>query len=317
MKLKVWGSRGSIPVSDYPADVWNKTEKLVEDFQKSGMNPQDYMKSKDYTSLTGFGGNTTCVQLTTKSGNSLIIDGGSGLRPLGMSQLGGDLGKGKGEAHIYLTHYHWDHLFGLPFYVPFYIPGNKIHVYSVCEDLEKCFEILFQKPYFPVPFNVIKAQIVFHQIEGRKPFKVGDLTATPYQLDHPDPCWGLKINGDGKNFAHCVDTEGTRISREKLGEDLPLYQDIELMYYDAQYDFNDHLTKVDWGHSASQIGLDLAMREGIKKVLFTHHDPSASTEQIMDMKKDTQRYIIEQRKAKETLFPVEWDFAYDGMEVDI
>ncbi|MCO4793050.1 MAG: MBL fold metallo-hydrolase [Bacteriovoracaceae bacterium] len=317
MKLKIWGSRGSIPVSPYPQDTWNEKKDLLLDFHNSGLTPDDYLKSKDFNSVAGYGGNTTCVQVTSKSGSNIIIDGGSGIRPLGMSLLGSDLGKGQGEAHIYLTHYHWDHLVGLPFFVPFYIPGNKIHVYSVCEDLEEVFEILFKKPYFPVPFNVIKAQIVFHQIEPRKEFKVGDLKCTPYQLDHPDPCWGLKVNSDDKNFAHCVDTEGTRISRDKLGDDLPLYQGIDLMYFDAQYDFNDHLSKVDWGHSASQIGLDLAMREGIKKVLFTHHDPAASDAQITDLKKDTQRYFQEQRRAKTSLYPVEWDFAYDGLVVEI
>ena len=74
MKLKVWGSRGSIPVSDYPDTVWKRTHSLLEDFQQSGMSPDDYLKSKDFTSITGFGGNTTCVQLTTNSGSSLIID---------------------------------------------------------------------------------------------------------------------------------------------------------------------------------------------------------------------------------------------------
>jgi hypothetical protein len=118
-----------------------------------------------------------------------------------------------------------------------------------------------------------------------------------------------------------VDTEGTRMSREELGEDLPMYQNLDLMYYDAQYTFPELAEKSNWGHSASQVGLDVAFRESIKRVLFAHHDPGASIQNLQDLKRQTLEYydwrLITAKDNNEDLVPVQWDFAYEGQVVKI
>jgi phosphoribosyl 1,2-cyclic phosphodiesterase len=210
---------------------------------------------------------------------------------------------------------------GLPFFTPHFIPGCEVHYYAVQPELEKLIRGIFQKPYFPVPFEALKAKIVFHVMDPRKPYKLDDMTITPYKLDHPDPCWGLKVECGGKAYAHCVDTEGTRVTREELAEDLPLYQNIDLMYFDAQYTLPELAEKANWGHSAAQVGLDIALREGIKSVLFAHHDPGARVEQVLELKRQTREYYESRErfaKQRDQKLPVvKWDFAHEGLEINL
>jgi phosphoribosyl 1,2-cyclic phosphodiesterase len=318
MKLKIWGSRGSIPAPFTPLELEAKVEKYLRNFCHSSFYAsQDIKAFIDHEQISKgktFGGNTTCVEL--KAGEqSLIIDGGSGLRLKGNELMAGPCGRGQGEVHIYMTHFHWDHVMGIPFFVPIFIPGNQIHFYGVDPKLEEVIKLAFTKPYFPVPFSALASKIHFHQLSPRQSTLIQGFEVTPYKLDHPDPCWGAKISHDGKNYAHVVDNEAKRVSVKDLGEDLPLYQNIDLMYFDAQYGFDDLLKKIDWGHSSSFIGMDLAFREKIKKVVFTHHDPMASDEQILKMMRSNNEYYKMQKPTYKNDF--EWCFAYDGLEIDI
>ncbi|MGE0615750.1 MAG: MBL fold metallo-hydrolase, partial [Bacteriovoracia bacterium] len=253
MRIKFWGARGSLPSPYLPEQLQRRLRTLLEDFfeagYKSKADVQSYLSGLPPAKLGGYGGNTPCLEVQSPEQN-LIIDGGSGIRLLGYKLMSGACGKGKGEVHILFTHFHWDHLIGIPFFTPIFIPGNTIHVYAVQPELPDVFKILFRKPYFPVPLENLGAKIVYHQLEPRKPHKFKDITVTPYQLDHPDPCWGYRMESGGRVFSHCVDTECTRVTREDLGPDLPLYQGVDLMVFDAQYTLMETIEKVDWGHAA-------------------------------------------------------------------
>lgn len=322
MKISYWGVRGSLPSSPTPDEWANNFASLMKQFLVAGYTRVDqveeFVSSLQLPVVGGFGTSTTCVEVTTPKGH-IIIDGGSGIRRLSEKLMNGACGKGRGEVHLFLTHFHWDHLIGLPFFAPHFIAGNKVNYYAVQPELEAMVRGKFRKPYFPVPFEALSADIKFHLLEPRKPLVINDMTITPYQLDHPDPCWGFKVENAGKAYAHCVDTEGTRISREALGPDLPLYQGIDLMYFDAQYTLPELAEKANWGHSAAQLGLDLAFREQIKHVIFAHHDPGANTKQLLELKTQTKEYYDWKMKTAETnhqkLPPVKWRFAYEGLEV--
>lgn len=307
-----------------PGDWSLHIEGILRGFFAAGYRDpsqiQKYIDQIDMPLIGGYGAATTCVEVSTPRGQ-LIIDGGSGIRILSERLMSGTYGRGRGPFHIYMTHFHWDHVIGLPFFTPHFLPGVQIHYYAVHEELEKLIRGIFAKPYFPVPFEALASKIHFHVVEPRKPFTVDDLVCTPYMLDHPDPSWGLRVECGGKTYAHCVDTEGTRVSREDLGPDLPLYQNVDLMYFDAQYTFPDLAEKANWGHSASQIGLDIAFREGIRDVLFAHHDPGASIQMIQEIKRQTQEYYQwrcqSSKDSGEFISDVKWDFAHEGMEVKL
>lgn len=322
--VKYWGTRGSLPSSMQPGEWAMHIEQLMRNFFAAGHKEpahlQKYFSGLEIPMAGGYGTSTTCVEVNTPK-NQLIIDGGSGIRLLSDRIMTGHYGRPKGPFHIYMTHFHWDHVIGLPFFVPHFLPGVHIHYYAVHENLEELIRGIFRKPYFPVPFESLPSKIHFHVLEPRKPVKIEDMTFTPYMLDHPDPCWGVKVEGGSKAYAHCVDTEGTRVSAEDLGEDLPLYQNVDLMYYDAQYTFPELADKANWGHSAAQIGLDIALREGIKKVLFAHHDPGASIQTVQDIKRQTKEYyewrLQLAKESNEPIQPLEWDFAHEGMEIKL
>lgn len=324
LRVKIWGARGSLPTPEDPAVLVEHFKELFEDFFNQGYRRKSeiekFLTKVPLYRLGGYGGNTPCVEVSTSS-HRVVIDGGSGVRRLGYELMQGPCGKGQGEVHLFLTHFHWDHLIGLPFFTPLFIPGNKIHVYAVQPDLPGVFKTLFKKPYFPVALENLAAQIEYHCLEPRKEIRLGDLSVAPFALDHPDPCWGYRFERQGKVFSYCVDTECTRVSREELGPDLPLYQGVDLMIFDAQYTLLETIEKVNWGHAAASLGLDIAMREGIKKVVFMHHDPASSNKKIAEAEAQARRYYINQLKNNKSLEledkSVEWLFGYEGLVLDV
>jgi phosphoribosyl 1,2-cyclic phosphodiesterase len=321
-QVKIWGTRGSLPAPHAPQALEEKTKTVLDQFFSSGHTKASdvpkFLKTLPPFRLGGFGGNTPCASVKSDK-QCLIIDAGSGIRQLGYDLMQGPCGKGQGEVHLLFTHFHWDHVIGLPFFTPLFVAGNTVHVYAVQNDLKDVFKTIFKKPYFPVPLEELPSKIVYHSLRPREAHRFEDITVTPYELDHPDPCWGYKLQCGGRTLAYCVDTEGTRVSREKLGLDLPLYQGVDLMIFDAQYTIMETLEKINWGHAAASIGLDLAMREGIPRVVFMHHDPASSDEKIAMAEAEARRYYKSQVKtaAKNQLHEVDWCFAQEGMTFDV
>lgn len=323
MTIKLWGVRGSLP-SPYPpasieARLVSALEKYLSGSHHGPGEAREFVKSLPLAERGGFGGNTLCVEIERSSDQRIIIDAGSGIRALGDKLTSYPVGRGKGEAHIMFTHFHWDHLLGLPFFPPIFIPGNTIHLYAVQEDLEQNIRAVFKKPFFPVPFEALGSKIIFHRLKPREKVQIAGFDVTPFKLDHPDPCWGYRVELGGRVYAHCVDTEGTRVSRQDLGEDLGLYQNADLMFFDAQYTMLEAAEKMNWGHSAAPIGLELALREGVKRVLFAHHDPGASDEKVADAERQTSDFLAafreQARRAGRVVPDVEWAFAREGQEI--
>ncbi len=322
MKVKLWGIRGSLPAPHPPEEVREILLHMLRRYSesKNGTSPEQFLEGLTPPFLGGYGGHTSCIEVMSPTAH-VIVDGGSGIRRLAERLLLGPLGRGNGEAHILLTHFHWDHLIGLPFFIPIFIPGNKIHFYAVQEDLEENIRLMFRKPNFPVNYENLGADIHFHLLEPRQKVQFSDIAVTPYQLDHPDPCWGFKFECDGKTYSHCVDSEMTRISRDDLGPDLPLYQNVDLALMDAQYTFVEATERINWGHASAPVGLDLAMREGIKKVQFVHHDPGATDVKIQELERQTREYyeiaLKHGRNQNRPTHEVDWTFAREGVTITL
>lgn len=273
MYIKFWGVRGSIPVP--------------------GCGTVQY------------GGNTTCIEIRTSSGELIILDSGTGIRLLGLELLKGEFGVGKGTAHILFTHSHWDHIQGFPFFAPAYIgakndrgeplkgSGNRLHLFGasdVDDRLEATLRGQMEHFYFPVDLNYLSAKIEFHPLQG-KTFQVGDTEVTALRLIHPNGVLGYRFN-DGKKVI-TIATDCEHPSDGSIDANiLQLAKDADLLVYDAQYTPEEYRpedfglrgpSKVGFGHSTAQEGIRAAKEVGVKMLVLTHHDPLHDDAKVHEM----------------------------------
>ncbi|MBC7457708.1 MAG: MBL fold metallo-hydrolase, partial [Bdellovibrionaceae bacterium] len=209
MKIKFWGVRGSLPQSNETLEWVNHFKGLMTQFFQAGHSKSTeidlFVSRRPLPEIGGYGSATTCIQVSADHGN-LIIDGGSGLKKYNdhlaqnsFSQM---------EHHILLTHFHFDHTMGIPYFIPHFLKGHKIHYYSSDAHCEKYVKLLFQKPTFPVPFEQLPAEIIFHQMEPYEKYQIQDFTVQAFPTDHSDACYGFKIaSTTGKTYSHAVDNE--------------------------------------------------------------------------------------------------------------
>jgi phosphoribosyl 1,2-cyclic phosphodiesterase len=320
--LKCWGTRGSLPVSTNHARFLTLLEDLVNQGRKAGIERTgelvEALKSGKMNQPVVFGGNTSCTEVG-HGGHAIYVDMGSGFRDAGTAAMQ----QGIKEFHIFMTHMHWDHIIGMPFFVPIHVPGHKIKIYHVHRNAPDFIRINFNGVNFPLSWSQLNAQVEFQQLKLYEPTAFGDLTVTPFVLDHPGGSFGYRMEGGGKSCAVGVDGEYKRLTPKELGKDLPFFQNLDLLLFDAQYEMSELASRFDWGHCSPNIGVDLALREGIKTLLFTHHDPWSTEEKLRRMFANTSKYMHSQLDTYKEL----WDkvqpdgpklaMAFDGLTVEL
>lgn len=327
--VRMWGVRGSLPTPETPREKFESSKTLLTEFleaQRSNMalSASHFLATKRFETVAGFGGNTSCMELRSKD-KTLIIDGGSGLKNLGDYLLRENQ---TNTFHILMTHFHWDHLLGLPFFIPLYLQNKVVHFYAVQSELESCIKTVFSKPFHPVTFDQLGAEIHFHKLEPYEKQEIEGFEITPYLLDHPDPCFGFKIQAGGRVLSYCVDHEGVRKSEDELGKDAALFKGVNTLIYDAQYGLGEISKKMNWGHSTASIGIEVSMREQIEKVYFVHHDPSSTIENIFQLEQEAKKFhdIWLNLNVKNGVLAVnppvtrrntQWHFAHEGLLIEV
>lgn len=242
--LRCWGARGSIPSPG--ADT------------------------------AGYGGNTACVELRLGS-RRLILDAGSGLRPLGsqMAREGGGV-----QADIFLTHFHWDHIQGFPFFSPLYAPRTRIRIFAPEQggrDLRSLFATQMGPIYFPVPFEAVAAEIRFEPLREANTWEENGIRVRAIRVRHPSVTLGYRIDWQGCSVAYLPDNELTGGSYE-VGPDwrarlTSFLEDVDLLLHDAMYTDEEYAHRVGWGHSTPHEALELAMEARVRRLLLFHHAP--------------------------------------------
>jgi phosphoribosyl 1,2-cyclic phosphodiesterase len=232
-----------------------------------------------------YGGNTPCLELTTSGGTRFILDCGTGLRQLSNGYTAQANGNGLG-AHIFVTHYHWDHIQGLPFFNPLYSPQNRFHFYSFRSDflgkdsLKRVLEAQMALPYFPIDLSAMSAQREFTELSGGDRLTIGDTVVTACWLNHPQGCLGFRFDTPDGSIVYATDNEPGR--REFDATLLEFCAGADVLINDAQFRPQELANeRKGWGHSSWQESICLAKQAGVQHLVLFHHDPD-STDKDLD-----------------------------------
>ena len=267
MLVKAWGSRGAIPVSG-----------------------KAYLK---------YGGDTTCVEIRTKSGDIIIVDAGTGIRRLG-TYLADEKTT---DLNFIFTHAHWDHLMGFPFFKPLFFKKFHIRMHR-CPYHSKFVETILSKvmapPYFPVKYKDVTARMTYPDACPME-FDIGSVTVAPIALSHPNGGSGYKFIEGGRIFVFLTDNELGYVHPGGLefNDYLDFCNDADLLIHDAEYTTEEYKTFVDWGHSVYTDALDLALKAGVKKLGLFHLNQERTDRQMDDIVQDCRTRIANQGSSLE------------------
>lgn len=312
MVIKYWGVRGSIPSPLTTEQVRVKEIALLQQIQRDGgierlfgASPAreaiaEYLQRLPLSISGTYGGNTTCAEVQVKDSPLIMIDAGTGARLLGRI-LAGRLFSSSGnlnplnteeeyqrQIHQFFTHYHWDHIQGLPFFDPAFIPGDAkifIKFYGKKDAKVRLSHVLGgqqQYPNFPVVWEDMPCDKDYQELPRLSPFtfKIGQATVTYQELTHPDSVFAYSISLNGKKFVFATDNEHKDVPDPRL---VRLAKDADILYFDAQYDPEGYigdpksvtgpLPKIDWGHSTYEWGVRNSLAAGVKALVLGHHEP--------------------------------------------
>ena len=284
-----------------------------------------------------YGGDTTCIEMKVGT-ETIIFDAGSGIRPLGLKLMG----EAQGEAikiHLFITHTHWDHIQGFPFFVPAFIPNNHIMIYGAdheAKTLPELFSGQMKREYFPIPIVAMGAELEFIPIsEGT--LKIGDIEVSSMFVNHPSMAFAYRVNYNGHSVVFGGDHEpynnmlsyskiayqvdGKQLNIEENGKKkfsklldkkLALFcQDADLLIFDTAYTLDLYPQREGWGHSYPEYAVQIANMSGIKRLALTHHDPT-DTDDKVDAKVEHTRQFIKASK-----LDIECFAAQAGLELNI
>lgn len=217
------------------------------------------------------GGNTTCLEVRCEK-EMIICDCGTGIY-----KLGRELAKKKQPLNITIlfTHYHWDHMIGLPFFSPIYKKRNRFTIIGR-RGLKRALNNLLNAPNFPVKLSDLSAKVKLREIPEKK-FKAGKITVDAFNVNHPNGAFGFKFTFPGKKSAVFISDNGPEMDNKYLIDKI---SGTDVLIHDAQYLPEEYLRKYKFGHSPFNYILDLARRSGVKKAVIFHHDPSRTDQEV-------------------------------------
>ena len=316
-RVRFWGTRGSLPVALTASDVRRKVVAALRGASgrifASDAELEDYVDSLDMAVAGTFGGHSSCVEIETGEPGYVLCDLGSGVRPFGQAAIARH-GATPQTYHIFVSHLHWDHIMGLPFFTPAYIPGNRIRIYGGHAAVEAALRRQQEEPSFPVPFSTFGADIEFVRLEPGRRHEVAGMSVTLKLQRHAGDSYGYRFESQGRAVVYTTDSEHALADDGEMDSFVEFFRDADVVVFDAMYSLAEAISvKADWGHSSNVVGVDLCQRAGVRHLCLFHHEPASSDETLAGLLADTLRYEEITRFGT----PLVVTMAYDGMEIDL
>ena len=318
MRVRFWGTRGSIGISLTSADIRDKLAQAL--LEASGRMFASYEEAHAYAtseldfSITHtFGGHTPCVELEPGSDEYFVCDMGSGARALGVHVLAKQA-KRPATVNVFMSHVHWDHIMGFPFFGPSYVPGTKVRIHGCHPILEHAFRLQQAAPCFPVEFDQLLADIEFVVLEPGKTYEISGLTVTPHLQLHGGDSYGYRFEKDGKVVVYTTDSEHKLEDRQEAQAFANFFRNADLVIFDAMYALAEAISvKADWGHSSNIVGVELCQMARAKHLMLFHHEPANDDATLVGLLKEARRF--EELTRGDHALKI--SAAYDGLEVDL
>jgi phosphoribosyl 1,2-cyclic phosphodiesterase len=243
-----------------------------------------------------FGGETSCVEIEAE-GRRILLDGGSGLRRFGNRMLRA-LGTQRFNEDILLSHFHWDHLQGIPYFAPLFMDGTlRFHSNSPVETLHANLSALMAPPFFPLAFDAAAATKEFRQFSSFSPFELGPFLITPFPLRHPQGCSGFRIECGGQVVVYATDYEHGDAESDAIL--LEHASRADLLIADAQYTPEEYSRRAGWGHSTWLEAAKIAAQAKVKRLILFHHDPLRDDDSLLKMVSLAQEIFASTEAARE------------------
>lgn len=293
MEMKFWGTRGSVGAGMTNAEYREKLVRILMKASPENVGTKEaveaFIENLPFIDRKTLGGNTSCVEV--RFGESLMVfDAGSGLRLLGqelMKQHGPQIPY---TINIFLSHFHWDHIQGFPFFGPAFIPGNTIKFYSAMPDAYDLLKRQQEASYFPVKFEDFGADIEFITVDGEKGDEVEGISVHSQTLMHPGSSTGFKLSDGKATIVYMSDTEIVTLKPDEVQEYQSFISDADCAIVDSQYDFEESHQKKFWGHSSPFRFIDVLKGTGVKRAFLFHHDPGNTDQDIYELHKRAREY---------------------------
>lgn len=318
MRVTFWGTRGSIPVALTSQDIRRKLEKaILASIGKNLRTAEDVRRFMDqelnFAVSHTYGGHSPCVEIEAGNDEFVVCDMGSGARPLGGSILARANAR-RPTIHVFMSHLHWDHIMGFPFFMPAYDPGARIRIYGCHENIEQAFRLQQSAPCFPVEFSRLAANIEFVKLPPGEGIGVAGLQVRPMLQQHSGDSYGYRFERAGRSVVYSTDSEHKLEDAAQTEAFVEFFRDADLVIFDAMYSLADAISvKEDWGHSSNVVGVELAQRAGVKRLCLFHHEPAFDDERIDAVLGETIRF--EQLTRGDV--PLAVCAAYDGLELEV
>lgn len=317
MKVYFWGTRGSLPVSATAKQIRAKVAAAVKASVQyplsSDADVERFMDEKlPFFIRGGYGGNTACIEI--RGGDEHILcDAGTGLRDFGHYIMRSGNG-GSAVYNIFLSHLHWDHIQGFPFFVPAFVPGNRINIYGFHPELETALRCQQNSPLFPVSLDYMQAEKKFIILDPGREYHIGGFTVKGVKQHHPGDSYGYSFEKEGGKIVYATDSEHKGDVEGDEKSVIDFFRDADLLIFDAQYSFMESVdTKESWGHSSNILGVELSVAANVKRLCLFHNEPACDDQALDIFLENTRNYLNIYADASS----LQIDLAYDGLEIEL